>query len=73
MAEIIDQDSAADKAGMKKGDVLTRLEGQENARIDLFDVRKRFCDDGTRVKLTVKRADRELESTLDLKSGEVKK
>ncbi|QVL31800.1 PDZ domain-containing protein [Telmatocola sphagniphila] len=73
LAQAIDKDSVADKAGMKEGDILTRLDGQDIAKIELFDVRKRLCEDGTRVKLRVKQAEKELEFTLDLKSFETKK
>jgi hypothetical protein len=73
LAQAIDKDSVADKAGMKEGDILTRLDGQDIAKIELFDVRKRFCEDGTRIKLRVKRAEKELEFTLILKSFETKK
>jgi hypothetical protein len=65
----VDQDSAAEAAGLKAGDVLVKVGDAPVDKGSLFRLRQCFCAEGARLHLAVRRDEKETEITLALGSG----
>jgi serine protease Do len=63
VAQVI-EDSPAEKAGLKRGDVIRRLDGKEVGKVTELRNRIALTAPGTRVKLTILRDGREMELTV---------
>jgi hypothetical protein len=66
MVDSVDKGSAAEGAGLKPGDVLVRVGDAKAEGMSLFQRRKCFCTEDTRLRLTVRRGDKEMAIVLAL-------
>ncbi|MGE3806525.1 MAG: PDZ domain-containing protein [Gemmataceae bacterium] len=62
----IDSGSAADRAGVLPGDILTGLDGVSITCVSMHRLRHRFCQQGARIDLQITRGQRNLECTITL-------
>jgi acetylornithine deacetylase/succinyl-diaminopimelate desuccinylase-like protein len=59
-------DSPADEAGLKSGDIIIDLEGNQVTGLDDFDVALRKFKAGDKIKITIRRENQEVELTVTL-------
>lgn len=64
--ESVGKDSPAEKAGIKKSDIITKIEGKEISTVDQLNKVKFTYNVGDTVKLTIKRGTEELEVSVKL-------
>ncbi len=64
--ESVGKDSPAEKAGIKKSDIITKIEGKEITTVDQLNKVKFTYNVGDTVKLTIKRGSEELEVSVKL-------
>lgn len=64
--ESVGKDSPAEKAGIKKSDIITKIEGKEISTVDELNKVKFTYNVGDTVKLTIKRGSEELEVSVKL-------
>jgi len=65
---IVDSDSPGDLAGIKAGDRILRIDEQDAAKIEMFDLRNIFkSGNGKRIRLTIVRGEKEDEKLIELK------
>jgi S1-C subfamily serine protease len=62
----VDKGSTAETAGLKPGDVLVRVGDAKPDEVSLFQRRNCFCAEDTKLRLTVRRDDKEVEIVLAL-------
>jgi len=62
------QGSAADRAGLKEGDVITAIDGDSTDNYALWEIQDFLKADGQKRKLTVQRENRTMVVTLELRS-----
>jgi hypothetical protein len=68
VVKIVDSDSPAARADIRPGDRLLRIDGQEAAKISLFDLRNMLkSGNGKKITLTIARADKQEDKTIELK------
>lgn len=63
----VDAGSAAERAGVKGGDVLLAIDGRPARALTLDEIRRLFMQDGREYALTLKRGDQTVKATLKLK------
>ena len=64
--ESVGKDSPAEKAGIKKADIITKIEGKEVSNVDQLNKVKFTYNVGDTVNLTIKRGTEELEISVKL-------
>jgi C-terminal processing protease CtpA/Prc len=67
VADFIDADSAAERSGLKNGDIVLTIDDLDAVKASLFDLRHVLCQENRTVHVTTERDGERHESTLELR------
>ena len=63
----VNSNSPAEDAAIQQGDVLKQIDGKDTTNLSLFEIRRRFCQDGKRLKLQFEREGKLRDVTITLR------